>query len=272
MRRRKWSAARATSCASMIDVQIENHAGPAFARPGQCGLMFRFDEADRAVDEVDAIHAEIAAHVVHERQQPGSGHVEFGDHLAAAYCGAEPVIERAVVVLEVEIELVRIAPVQLPVRCEVELGELRGRRRVCRLCARRQQPAPVVLREPYAGRQGYRPIVGRRPVARKHAGAQEVGAVGRGCELEIAVQVAGRQCARQRLRSARRSRAVPRSRSTFTRGTSRSVAAVTTPNNPYPPTTWRNKSGCSATAAAQSLHPLASPPRGLRCPRRRAER
>ena len=41
--------------AAMIDVQIEDHAGPAFARPGQRGFLLRLDETDGAVDEIDAI-------------------------------------------------------------------------------------------------------------------------------------------------------------------------------------------------------------------------
>ena len=52
--------------ATVVDVQVEDHAGVVFARPGQRGFVLRFDEPDRAVDEIDAVQAEIAAHVVHE--------------------------------------------------------------------------------------------------------------------------------------------------------------------------------------------------------------
>ena len=41
--------------ATMIDVQVEDHAGLVFARPGQRGFVLGFDEADGAVDEIDAV-------------------------------------------------------------------------------------------------------------------------------------------------------------------------------------------------------------------------
>ena len=99
-------------------------------------------------------------------------------------------IERAVVVLEIQVELVRIAPVELAVRGEVELRKLfEGGALVA--VRERQQLVPVVLRQaPLVFR--YLAIVGHRPVARQHSRAQELRAVGRRRELEVAIQMARR--------------------------------------------------------------------------------
>ena len=174
---------------AVIDVQVEDDAGPGFARPGQRGLVFRFDEPDGAVDEVDAVEAEVAAHVVHEREQPVARHVELGDHLAATHRGAEAVIQRAVIVLEVQVQLVRVAPVELAVGGEIEVGELPERRLLVEV-REREQLVPVALRQASLI-VADRPVVLHGTVARQHAGAQEIGALRRGGELEIAVQVAG---------------------------------------------------------------------------------
>ena len=157
---------------------------------GSAVSLFRLDEPDGAVDEVDAIQAEIAAHVVHEREQPVARHIELGDHFAATHRGAEAVIQRAVVVLEVQIQLVRVAPVELAVGGEIEVGESLGTPRCLSRCASVSSSFQSRCdRRRWSSRN--RPVVLHGPIARQHAGAQEIGALRRGGELKIAVQVAG---------------------------------------------------------------------------------
>ena len=67
--------------------------------------------------------AEVGAHRLHEGGEPLARDVELGDHFTAPNAGAEAPVERAVVVLQVEVQLVRIGVVPLPGRCEIELGE-----------------------------------------------------------------------------------------------------------------------------------------------------
>ena len=46
----------------VLDVQVHDDAGPRLARPGEEALVVALDEADRAVDELDAVPAEVRAH------------------------------------------------------------------------------------------------------------------------------------------------------------------------------------------------------------------
>ena len=131
--------------------------------------MSALDQADGAVDEIHAVQAEIAPHVVHERGSRPR-HVQLGDHFAAAHRRAQAPIERAVVVLEVQVELVRVAPVELAVGRQIVPGEA-SKGGVLVGVGELQQFVPVLCESRRCRRESAR--VRDRPVAGEHAAAKE---------------------------------------------------------------------------------------------------
>ena len=104
------------------------------------------------------------------RQVPAR-HIELGDHLRAGHVRAEVRIELAVIVIEINVELVRVVPVELAARAEVEVGELDERPTLVDV-GEVQQASPVRLVEPKLIRRNgprvvYRAITREDPVVQK---------------------------------------------------------------------------------------------------------
>jgi len=97
----------------VIDVKIENDAGIVLLGPFQESVFILFYETNRAVNEIHVAPQEILAHGFHEVDQAVARHIQFGDHLRARHFGSKVMIERAVVVVEINVELMRVVPVHL---------------------------------------------------------------------------------------------------------------------------------------------------------------
>ena len=153
----------------VVDVQVEDDARPALARPRQHRLVVALDDPDGAVDDVDRVLLRVGADRVHEVGQLQAGHIELGDHLAALRRRAGLGIEIVVIRLGIVGELVGVAPIELAVGRHVVarvLGE--GARLVG--VGKPEQAAPFGRAE----RQlplGQRHVGRHRPVAREHAGS-----------------------------------------------------------------------------------------------------
>src|SRR5262249_15715233 len=76
-------------------------------------LVVAFDQADGAVDQSDAVPAEIRAHRRQERGQRRTRYVELGNHFAALLPVAELAIEFGVIIVNIDAEVAEIGPVPL---------------------------------------------------------------------------------------------------------------------------------------------------------------
>src|SRR5688572_5535903 len=108
----------------VVDVQVEDYAGVVRTRPGERRFAVALDQAHGAVNQIDLMSPEVSAHVAHEGGEARTRHVELSDHLRARHAGFESAVEATVIVVEVHAELMRVAPVDLPARAQIEIGEL----------------------------------------------------------------------------------------------------------------------------------------------------
>src|SRR5688572_8004680 len=108
----------------VVDVQIEDHAGVVRTRPRERGFAVALDQAHGAVNQIDLMSPEVFPHVAYEGGEACARHVKFGDHLRSRHAGFESAVETTVIVVEVHAELMRVAPVDLPARAQIEIGEL----------------------------------------------------------------------------------------------------------------------------------------------------
>ena len=106
----------------MLHAEVEDDAGPRFARPGEAGFVVAFDQADRAVNNVPAVTAGEDADAVEERGEVAARDVKFGDHFASGASGAGAGIDLGVVAFGVIGELVRVGPVDLPLGGKVMIA------------------------------------------------------------------------------------------------------------------------------------------------------
>ena len=81
----------------MLDMQIEDHAGIAVARPSQTRLVILLNQADCPVNHVGLPLAQGDAGLLHERRQPRRLHVDFRNHLGRLHLQAERAIQIGVV-------------------------------------------------------------------------------------------------------------------------------------------------------------------------------
>src|SRR2546422_11358432 len=95
------------------DVQVEDHARVRLFGPGKKGLVVPLDETDGAVDEWGALRAEPLAHVREKAGQRIPRRVDLGDQLRGRLGRPEPVVQGAMVIVEVRTELVGVRPVHL---------------------------------------------------------------------------------------------------------------------------------------------------------------
>ena len=109
----------------MIHMQVEDDAGVISLGSGQKSILVLVDQADGAVDEVDPMSKKILANGRHERGELGAWHIDLRDHLRSGYLRAQMRVERAVIVVEIDVDLVRVVPVELACRAQVEVRELR---------------------------------------------------------------------------------------------------------------------------------------------------
>src|SRR5207237_1443155 len=154
----------------MIDVQVEDYTRVRLAGPGKSALGVLFDQADGAVYDVGRMAEKVAPHIVHEGRETIAWHIQLGDHLPAVRIASQPLIESRVVTLEIEIELVRVAPVALAGGSEVEVGELFESARLVAM-GEFDQPIPVGLRKTPLARWN-RLNIPSREIARQDARAK----------------------------------------------------------------------------------------------------
>src|SRR2546422_870569 len=81
----------------MLDMQIEDHAGIAVARPSQTRLVILLNQADCPVNHVGLPLAQGDAGLLHERRQPRPLHIDFRNHLGRLHLHAERAIQIGVV-------------------------------------------------------------------------------------------------------------------------------------------------------------------------------
>ena len=118
----KGSSGLLEAAGGVFDAQIQNDAGPGFARPREEGFVVALDEADGAVDDVPAIAAGEDADAVEKGGEILAGHVELGDHLAMRASGVGAGIDLLVIALGVVIELLGVGPIDLSVGGGVVFG------------------------------------------------------------------------------------------------------------------------------------------------------
>src|SRR5262245_50925207 len=71
----------------VIHMQVHDGADPRLARPGEEALVVLLDEADRSVDELRTVVAQIRPHGGKERGERGARHIELADHFRAFHLG-----------------------------------------------------------------------------------------------------------------------------------------------------------------------------------------
>ncbi len=171
-------------------VQVEDDAGVRLPGPGEEALAVALDQADRAVDWLDAVREEVAARVRHERGQRRAGDVEFGDHLGRRRGGPEAPVQCQVVAVDVVGELLGVRPVDLPGGRQVVGGvEVDGAALV--RVREVEEFLPLLAREgALAGGDGR--VVGDGAVAGEDAAPEEVAGLAVDRELAVAVEEARR--------------------------------------------------------------------------------
>src|SRR5687767_14529883 len=184
----------------VLDVHVEDHAGVGLARPRQEALAVLLDEAHGAVDDVDLVAPRIVAHLHHEALELLALAVDLGDRLGALHLRAQPLVERAVVVLRVHAHLRVVRPVHLAVGLQVEAG-VAPERLALGLVREVQQLGPLAFAQLALVRR-HRRVGLHRAVAREHAAVEEVAGSLVDRVLEVAVEVAVADALGERLRQA----------------------------------------------------------------------
>ena len=122
---------------------------------------------------------------MHEGDEVGARNVDLRNHFGAGSCRSELAVQFDVVVVDVFRQLVRIGPVQLPVRRQVIIGV--ARESFGAICvSEAQQVKPVVVAQPFFCL--HRLFVRRRLVTGKHTHPQEVRRFLIDRKLKIAVE------------------------------------------------------------------------------------
>ncbi len=147
MSRAKRACARTRSqraCDRRVQIGKMTHAYACFAHASNV-CVSRSIKPDRAVDQIDVVREEIAPHVVHEVREPSARHVQLRDHLRSRDARAELPVERIVIVIEIQAELMR-RPIRLSRGLQIKIRELIEGAQLVAMCEP-QQPTPVSRRQ-----------------------------------------------------------------------------------------------------------------------------
>src|SRR5437764_461558 len=85
--KRAISASQPPAVLVVIHMQVHDGADPRLARPGEEALVVLLDEADRSVDELRTVLAQIRPHGGKQRGERGARHIELADHFRAFHLG-----------------------------------------------------------------------------------------------------------------------------------------------------------------------------------------
>lgn len=110
----------------MIHMQVEDDADVVSLVPSEKCILVLVDQADGAVDEVDRMSKKILANRRHELGELRAWHVDL--RLRTVHLRAQMRVERAVIVVEIDVDLVRVVSVELACRAEVEVREILKRK------------------------------------------------------------------------------------------------------------------------------------------------
>src|SRR5579872_3718673 len=172
----------------MIHVNVEDNAGVALLRPGKEGLPVHLDKADRAVDDALAVTAQIGGDRGHEFGDRGARNIQLRNHLRPFGRRPRLPIDRGVIAVRIESELMGIRPVDLARRTRIVVGVVTVRRCLVRM-RHSDEPLQLRLRNVLLADR-YRRIVRRRPIAGEYPAGQKVLAGIIDVHLQIAVLAA----------------------------------------------------------------------------------
>src|ERR1700733_4917790 len=130
----------------VIHVQVENDAGVVLLGPLQERVPIALDETNRSVDEIHLMRPKVLAHGGHELHETVTRHIQLGDHLRARYAGPQMSVEHSMVVVQVDIELMRVVPINLAAGPQVEVGKFPECLTLVHVCEI-EQATPVRLRQ-----------------------------------------------------------------------------------------------------------------------------
>src|SRR5215210_6139901 len=176
------------TCRRMRRAEIEDRARPRLPRPGEKAVRIPFDQADRAVDDLDVVALEILRRRIEEIGEPRPRDVDLRDDLGRTAGRATPRVEVDVITVEIRRELVGVRPIDLAVGGQIKPGiALEG---PCLVRMREpEELLPIVVGELFliGGDRRirvHRPITGKNPFIQKAVR----GAVDR--KLKVAVEEA----------------------------------------------------------------------------------
>src|SRR3990172_10642932 len=102
--------------AAVDSVEVEDDTRIRRSGPSQKTLVVSLDQANRPIGHFNLPIAEFPSDVRHEGAEMGPGHIDLGNDLGCSFLRAELLVEPPMVVVDVEAELVRVRPVELPRR------------------------------------------------------------------------------------------------------------------------------------------------------------
>src|SRR5262245_31901335 len=94
-------------------MQVKNDACIRFLRPSEKAFIVFFDETESAKDNVGLIRAQVFADVLEKGENRLAREINLGDHFRAFFLTPEPLVQRLVVIVDVNAELMRIRPIEL---------------------------------------------------------------------------------------------------------------------------------------------------------------
>src|SRR5688572_4106069 len=171
----------------MIHMQVEDDADVVSLGPSEKCILVLVDQADGAVDEVDRMSKKILANRRHEPGELRAWHVDLRDHLRTVHLRAQMRVEWAVIVVEIDVDLVRVVPVELACRAEVEVRELRECLALVDVGQVQESPPVSLMKAQLIRWDGT--VVVDRAVAGEHAVNEKSWRVGVSSELEVTVNV-----------------------------------------------------------------------------------
>src|SRR5688572_15590294 len=171
----------------MIHMQVEDDADIVPLGPSEKCILVLLDQANGAVDEVGRMPKKILANCRHERGELRAWHVDLRDHLRTGHLRAQMRVERAVIVVEIDVDLVRVVPVELAFRAEVKVRELRECLALVDVCQVQESP-PITLTQAQLIRWNGA-VIFDWAVAGEYAVNEKSWRVGVSSELEVTVGV-----------------------------------------------------------------------------------
>ena len=89
-------------------VQIEDGARIGLLRPRQEAFVIAFDNADRAINQIDCVLAKILAYFSSKAWKHGPWHVDFRDDFSGRIGSVEFLVDFAVIVIGIDAQLVSV--------------------------------------------------------------------------------------------------------------------------------------------------------------------